>query len=97
VAFRHVVLFSIHDDVIDDRVSEAMERLRSLADLPGVTAFAVARSLDERKGRILIEDATFSDVATFAAFRGSPDHLRVGTEMAAISDWWVGDYEDGAR
>jgi hypothetical protein len=97
VAFRHLVLFRIHDDVSEDRVSQALERLRSLADLPGVTALAVARSLDERKGRILVEDATFSDAASFAAFRALPAHLLVGTEMATISDWWIGDYEDGAR
>jgi hypothetical protein len=97
VAFRHVVLFRIHDDVSDERVSKAMERFRSLADLPGVTALAVARSLDERKGRILVEDVTFLDEASFGAFRTSPAHLLVGTEMASISDWWIGDYDDGAR
>lgn len=56
-------------------------------------SLVVAPSLDGRKGRIIVEDATFADVASFNAFRASPLHVAIGAEMAEISDWWVGDYQ----
>jgi len=93
MTFRHIVLFRVHDGIGDDRVSAAILRLTSLADLPGVTSLHIARSLDGRKGRIIVEDATFVNAGAFAAFRESPPHLAVSCEMAEISDWWIGDYE----
>lgn len=48
-------------------------------------------SLDTRKGRIIVEDATFVDADTFDAWRGREDHQRVAARMAQIADLWVGD------
>lgn len=93
MGFRHIVLFRVFDDVSNERVSEATGRLASLATLPGVESMRVERSLDGRKGLVLIEDATFVDAAAFASFRIAPAHVEVAAEMAEISDWWVGDYE----
>jgi len=93
VAFRHVVLFRVHDGIANERVSAAIESLQSLAGLPGVLAFVIARSLDARKGRIIVEDATFADAAASSAFRASPAHVAVAGQLAQISDWWIGDYE----
>lgn len=93
MTFRHIVLFRIHDGVTNDRVSAAVTRLESLATLPGVLSMRIERSLDGRKGRVLIEDATFVDAAAFASFRTAPPHIEVATEMAEISDWWIGDYQ----
>jgi hypothetical protein len=44
--FRHIVLFRIHDDVSDQRVTEAINALRSLAVLPGIESWTVELSLD---------------------------------------------------
>lgn len=93
MAFRHIVLFRVFDGVSNERISEAIGRLASLATLPGVESMRVERSLDGRKGRVLIEDATFVDAAAFASFRTAPSHVEVAAEMAEISDWWVGDYQ----
>jgi hypothetical protein len=93
VGFRHIVLFRVFDSVPNERVSAAVARLESLATLSGVESMRVERSLDGRKGRVLIEDATFVDAAAFASFRVAPAHVEVAAEMAEISDWWVGDYE----
>lgn len=92
MTYRHVVLFRIHDHVEEHDVDRAVDRLRSLADLPCVDTWRIERSLDERKGRILVEEATFADAHAFAAFREDPRHRDVAGEMAAISDWWIGDY-----
>ena len=93
MTYRHVVLFRIHDDVGEHDVARAVDGLRSLSDLPGISTWTIARSLDDRKGRILIEDAEFTDADVFAAFRAHPRHSAVAAELAAISDWWIGDYE----
>lgn len=90
--FRHIVLFRVHDGVPGERVTEAIRSLRSLAVLPDVLEWRIEESLDRRKGRILVEDATFRDQDGFDSFRAHPDHIRAGEQMAQIADWWNGDY-----
>lgn len=92
MTYRHVVLFRIHDHVEEHDIDEAVDALRSLADLLCVESWNIARSLDERKGRILIEEATFADEDAFAAFREDSRHRDVAARMSEISDWWIGDY-----
>ena len=93
MAFRHVVLFRVHDQVPPERVDTAIGRLESLAELPMVDSLVIARSLDARKGRVIVEEAMFTDAAAFAAFRQAPAHVEVANEMRAIADWWIGDYQ----
>ncbi|MFB8894099.1 Dabb family protein [Microbacterium plantarum] len=92
-AFRHIVLFRIHDEVSDQRVTEAIDALRSLAVLPGIESWTVELSLDQRKGRVIVEDGVFGDQAAFEAFHADPQHRSTAEVMAEISDWWVGDYQ----
>lgn len=91
--FRHIVLFRVRDDVADPDVSAAIAALRTLGDEPGVVAWTVEPSLDTRKGRVIVEDATFADAAAFEAWRGGKSHRRVAARLAGIADWWVGDFE----
>lgn len=74
-------------------MSAAIAELRTLGDEPGVVAWIVERSIDTRKGRIIVEDGTFADAAAFAAWREGAVHRRVAAQMAEIADWWVGDFE----
>jgi len=90
--YRHIVLFRVHDDVDDERVAAAIDQLRSLAALSGVVGWRVELSLDARKGRVIVEDATFIDQVAFESFRRDPQHVRVATAMSKIADWWNGDY-----
>jgi hypothetical protein len=92
MSFRHVVLFRVRDEVDDERLDDLMAALGAFAMFPGVTSWLVARSLDERKGRIVIEDATFKSQAAFEHFRADTAHAHVARMMSEISDWWVGDY-----
>ncbi len=92
--YRHIVLFRIHDEVTDDQVTEAIDSLRSLGDLPGIVSWRVELSLDSRKGRVVVEDATFVDAEAFEAFRTDPRHAATAETMAGLADWWVGDYAD---
>ena len=91
--FRHIVLFRVYDDVSELQLDEAIAALRSLAAGSGAAAFEVHRSADTRKGRLIVEDTTFSDRRAFEAFRQSEDHKRVASLLADISNWWIGDYE----
>lgn len=91
-AYRHIVLFRVHDSVPDATVAEAVAALRALGALPGVMSWRVEESLDVRKGRVLVEDATFGDEAAFLEFRATPEHTAVAAAMAEIADWWNGDY-----
>lgn len=92
MAYRHVVLFRIHDETSDGEVEDAVSALRALGDEMDVTAWAVELSLDSRKGRIIVEDATFADDAAFQGSRTHPAHIAIADRMARVSDWWVGDY-----
>jgi hypothetical protein len=92
VTLRHIVLFRVREEVDDERLDDLMAALGAFAMFPGVTSWIVARSLDERKGRIVIEDATFKSPEAFEGFRADTAHARVAQMMSEISDWWVGDY-----
>lgn len=92
MTYRHIVLFRVHDHVNDDRVTEAVDRLRSLGASPGVLSWRVEVSLDTRKGRVIVEDSTFANAAAFKSFREDPLHAKVASEMSGMSDWWVADY-----
>ncbi|MDQ1204481.1 Dabb family protein [Microbacterium sp. SORGH_AS_0862] len=90
--FRHIVLFRVYEDVANERVTEAIDALRSLSVLPGVTHWRVEVSLDARKGRVIVEDATFADRHAFDGFRIHPEHVHVAEQLSRIADWWNGDY-----
>ena len=91
--FRHIVLFRVRDEVADADVDDAILALRSLGASVGIHSFDVDLSLDTRKGRIIVEDATFADSSAFTSWREGEAHGRVAARMAQISDWWVGDME----
>ena len=91
--FRHIVLFRVHDEITYADLLDALSALRELGDDPGIIEWNVALSLDTRKGRIIVEDATFVNAGAFESWRRGADHGRVAGRMAQISDWWVGDVE----
>ena len=83
----------VRDDVADPDVSAAIAELTGVGEWPGILSWDVALSLDTRKGRVIVEDGTFVDRAAFEEWRVTEKHLAAGQRMAAISDWWVGDWE----
>jgi hypothetical protein len=91
--FRHVVLFRVRDGVGTDDVDAATKTLRELGRHTGVVSWAVERSLDGRKGTILVQDATFADAKAFGEWRSSDAHREAADHMAQISDWWIADWE----
>lgn len=90
--FRHIVLFRVRDDVTDPEVSAAVSALRRLGESAWALEWRIEVSTDTRKGRVIVEDSTFSSREHFESFRRSPDHVATAQQMSTISDWWVGDY-----
>lgn len=92
MSIRHVVLFRMHDECTDDDVDDMVEQLRTLGDLPGILSWRVERSLDERKGRVIVEDATFATQEDLEAFRHADRHRVVAQRMSTMADWLIGEY-----
>lgn len=93
MAYRHVVLFRIHDHVPDETITEALERLRRLAAVTAADG-EVRLSEDLRKGRVIVEDLTFGTRADLDRFRAHPNHRAMGEQMKEISDWLIADWEN---
>lgn len=91
---RHIVLFRVRDDVASPELFAAIDTLRALEPVAGAELWRVELSTDARKGRVIVEDATFTTDAAFSRFLALPEHRAAGEVMARISDWWVGDYTD---
>jgi len=92
VALRHVVLFRVRDGVPEEDVDAALTALAGLAAHPDVLSMEVARSSDERKGRVLAEVALLADDAALQRFRGSRQHQAVAAQLSGIADWLVADW-----
>ena len=91
-ALRHVVLFRVHDDCRDADVEEMVHQLRALGDGPGILSWRVELSLDERKGRVIVEDATFASQEALETFRRSEAHVVTAERMSTMADWLIGNY-----
>src|SRR5690606_10109502 len=96
VVYRHIVPLRFHDEATAEQRSAAREALEDLgrAEHPGLVRWTVVESLDDRKGTVLVEDATFASRAHFETFRRSEAHRRVAHQLAELADWLVGDYHE---
>jgi hypothetical protein len=57
---RHIVLFKIKDGVNELQIESAIKLLKELGiDNPSIIEWTVEKSLDERKGKIIIENSLF--------------------------------------
>lgn len=88
--YRHIILFRLYPDADAD---EVLAQLRSLADEPGILRWRVERSLDERKGVVIVQDSLFASRAALEAFRVAPAHVTVAEHLSKNADWLVADYE----
>lgn len=85
---RHVILFRLREGADAGR---ALALLRSFQP-PGTTKWVIERSVDDRKGVVIVEDATFESQAALDAFRVSEDHTEAVAFMKDNADWLVGDW-----
>lgn len=88
-AYRHIVLFRLYPDV---DAGEVLAQLRSLADEPGILRWRVERSIDERKGIVIVQDSLFESPAALEAFRVAPAHVAIADYLSKNADWLVADH-----
>ena len=88
VVLRHVVLFKLREGADADR---ALALLRSFRP-PGTLRWVIEKSIDVRKGDVIIEDSTFESLEALDAFRVSPEHAEAVEFMREHADWVVGDW-----
>lgn len=90
---RHIILFKIKDSVDESRINHAIELLRSLGkNDDSILEWRIEKSLDERKGIIIVENSLFKSEEDLLSFRSSEKHLKVVDFMKEIADWTNGDY-----
>lgn len=86
---RHVILFRLREGADADLAIQLLEAARPAV---GTSKWVITRSLDERKGTVIVEDTTFADQASLDAYRASAGHEPVAAYMAEWADWFVGDW-----
>ncbi len=92
---RHIVLFRVYADAPASTVEKAITTLMSLeTNVPGLLEYRVERSLDERKGIVIVENALFESRTALRLFRESEEHQAVSEILKGMSDWWIGDYSE---
>jgi hypothetical protein len=90
--YRHIVMFTLKPEVDAAVEADIRRRLERLGEEADAQEWTIARSLDERKGVVIIENALFRDEATYEAFRTASAHREIGAFMRDYADWVVGDY-----
>lgn len=90
---RHIVIFRVHPEVEPATETEMIQRLRELgAQGQGIIDWSVERSLDTRKGRLIVQNGLFASQADFEKFRTSPLHQACGEYLKNLADWLVAGY-----
>lgn len=85
---RHVILFRLREGAD----AETAIRLLRESRPDGALKWVIERSIDERKGVVIIEDTTFPDAEALQAFRVSDAHQESVEFMREWADWVVGDW-----
>jgi hypothetical protein len=91
-ALVHTVMITYRDEIPQDIVENSVERLRSLGTLPGVMKWVVEWSLDQRKGRTVLELGIFESGDAFLQWRNHRDHTSFADELATLADWHTADF-----
>lgn len=92
-SIRHIVLFKIEDGVSEKQIDDAIKLLKELGkDNPSILEWTIEKSLDTRKGIIIIENSLFKSEEDLKDFKSSEKHIKAGEIMKEISNWIIGDY-----
>ncbi len=90
---RHIVLFRIHEGLSEEKIEESIRRLTELDNNnPKIKEWTITKSLDTRKGIVIVENSLFESEEAFQEFRVSEKHLKTVEYMKTVCDWLVGDY-----
>lgn len=89
----HAVNMRFHDEASPEDVTKAIQLVEGLRKLPGIRSWIVVpQSLDERKGRRLLEFGVFENGQALLDFRVHPDHTEVTDHLQNVADWDIVDF-----
>ena len=88
----HAVMFNFHEEASPEQVAKAIRMCRALRELPGVLAWTVQESLDNRKGRTALELGVFENGKAFLNFRNDPTHQEFANYVRDHADWNIVDF-----
>jgi hypothetical protein len=88
MVLRHVILFRLREGADPELAMRLLEESRP----EGALKWVIERSIDERKGVVIVEDTTFVDSEALQAFRASKAHEASAAYMSQWADWVVGDW-----
>lgn len=92
-SIRHIILFKLYEEIDPKLEIKAIQLLQALGEGDGgILEWRVERSMDTRKGVVIIESGLFKDGQAYERFRKSKKHLETVNFMKQIADWTVGDY-----
>ena len=87
-------MFRVYEGVETARVSEAVEGLNSLSEIPGILEWIVRLSDDRRKGTVIVQNSLFESPEALAAFAAHPLHRVSAERLRNMADWWIADYPE---
>lgn len=90
--YRHIVLIRFREEAPVGIAADAEALLRELGLRSEVLEWTIERSVDTRKGLVLVENALFASLDSFHAWRASREHSNVTDLLGQHADWLVGDY-----
>jgi len=94
---RHIVLIKLRSEVDEQVTAHVIEMLKKLGqDVPGVLEWKISKSLDTRKGNVIVENALFASQVDLKNFQDSAEHKKIGNFLKDVADWVVGDYIENA-
>lgn len=88
----HTVMFHFHEQVSREEIATAVDMCRALKNLPGVLAWTVQKSLDNRKGCTVLELGLFENGKALLEFRNHPDHKEFTEYVKNYADWNIVDF-----
>ena len=90
---RHIILFKLYEGTDSQKEAKAVSLLKALGEgNEEILEWRIARSIDTRKGIIVIENGLFKNEEAYERFRKSDKHQETVSFMSQIADWTVGDY-----
>lgn len=92
---RHIVLFKLYEGISQEKEAKAVQLLKQLGeDSDDILSWKIEKSLDTRKGMIIVENGLFKNANALEAFRLSEKHAHVSAFMKQIAHWLAGDYKE---
>jgi hypothetical protein len=90
--FVHTLIFRFRAEAPVETIEKSLQMLTELESLPGVLVWMIQESIDQRKGRTVLERGVFQDGQAFLDFRNAPQHQAFANFVKDYADWDIVDF-----